>query len=283
MRRAILIIAVLTVIGFAEGVNAQPPFTPPGPPVTPPPGGQARTAIVQTLYGYLPSRVLETGSTAPDSLFSPNVQGRVTPLGGANDLATVKDYFFGLNNIIFSGPVSSFTFNSLVAVNDQVFVDVDINFAQLPVPGSVQPPTLHQIGFFRFNSANQIVSFDLTIPRLGAALGSEGVDLTNPNARSDFIFRACATALGAPGAGNTARCTPTVNTAYVDFQDCVNSMATKPLGTFDWLNPDTITCRAARAPFITLLNNPNRYCPILNPVSPVCNDTAYSNYFLQRY
>jgi hypothetical protein len=267
MRRAILFIAVLTVIGFAEGVNAQPP-------VTPPPTSRARTAIVQTLYGYLPSGVLETASTAPDSLFSPNVVGRVTPLGDAPDLATVKDYFFGLNNIISSGPVSSFTFNSLVAVNDQVFVDVDINFAQGQLlPPNVQPPELHQIGFFRFNSANQIISFDLTIPYLGAALGSEGLDVTNPNAASNLINGTCALALG--------KCTPGVNTAYVNFQDCVNSMATKPLGTFDRLNADSITCRFAHATFTPL--NPTRYCPFVNPTSTPCADTPYSRYFSRRY
>ena len=137
--------------------------------------------------GYCPApngRCRRPESAQAISLFAPGVMGRISPLGVANNLTEVRNYFFGVvGDTGISQP--SAIFRALVPRDDCVWVEVDITF-QIPSG----PVSTRQVGFFRFNANNQIVSFDLTMPNYGAANLALGVDPQNP-----FVVEALADAV----------------------------------------------------------------------------------------
>src|SRR5262249_36499884 len=129
---------------------------------------QQRAALVEQLYEYLPrAESILSGSTVADSLFASAVRGRVTPLGEGAGLTRVKQYFFGVVRLFLRDVSLEVTIDmrSLAAAGEQVWVDVNITVSDQAraTPRELQ---VHQVGFFRFNAANQIISFDLTMPNL---------------------------------------------------------------------------------------------------------------------
>jgi hypothetical protein len=228
---------------------------------------RARTRKVKRLYNNLifpiPTLIL-TGRVSVENIFASNVRGRVTPVGQLHDPEAVNEYFFGLASTPMSR-VTRVTFQSLVASGDLVAVEVDIQFKG-------QPPTpdfkLRQTGFFTFDDEDRIVSFDLTILNLGAAV----------NARSDAereanIQSVCGVLT--VGIGNLP---PTCPTEYTDLADCVAFMRSIPYGSWDRANSNTAVCRQLH----TLMTpyRPEVHCPHAGKTGGgMCVDFPYESFF----
>ena len=170
---------------------------------------------------------------------------------------------------VVSSPPPSAIFRALVPRDDRVWVEVDITF-QIPSG----PVRIRQVGFFRFNANNQIVSFDLTMPNYGAANLALGVDPQNP-----FVVEALADAVCQQ---HNTYCASSPQSQYVDINDCRSFLQNRPAGTFDRVNSDSIVCRffhAGLTPF-----TPSSECPNLGPSGgSECQDFPYDNYFTPNF
>jgi len=171
---------------------------------------RARTRKVKRLYADLvfpiPTLIL-AGRISVDNIFDPTVRGRVTPVGQFEHSEAVSEYFFALASTPMSR-VTEVTFQSLLAQGDKVAVEVDVHFKGT---GSGPSFTLRQTGFFTFNEADRIVSFDLTILNLGAAVNPKSDEEKEAN-----IASVC----GALTVG-VANLPATCPGEYKDFDDCV--------------------------------------------------------------
>lgn len=261
---ALLSMAVLTVsaAGFSPAEAAD--------------RSQKRVAVVRTLYGLLPqARSVLAGQVSADNLFASTVQGRLTPLGQGSDPATVKNYFFGAVTFLpsSSATVSAVDFKSLVVRNDQVWVDANIT---LDDPNTTPSQLkLHQIGFFRFNHANQISSFDLTMPYLDAAAASVGVDLSSPAVLQHLAQSICT---------SQANICSGATQQYADFPSCFAFIMSIRAGTFDRTSSNSVACRTFQAGLAAANANPALVCPAIGPTGGgTCVDTPYSDYFVPRY
>lgn len=160
----------------------------------------ARKAVVEQLYQSLvaptPQEILNhtpTGEQIVASIFetAPNVtiKGRVTPAGKYEGVIGAEEYFWGLAGNIFSG-VSYVNVKSLIASDDKVSVDAEINFclpgvdcSSFPIPygrieqnGQLVAYTLAQTGLYTFNKNNRVIKYDLNIQNLGAISPSASVE-----------------------------------------------------------------------------------------------------------
>jgi hypothetical protein len=202
-------------------------------------------------------------SAQASSLFAPGVKGRISPLGEANDLTQVRNYFFGVvGDTSLTQP--SAIFRVLVPRDDRVWVEVDIAF-QLP-SGLVR---IRQVGFFRFNANNQIVSFDLTMPNYGAFAEANGVDVKIPAVVQALANQVCQR--------HNTYCASSPQ--YVDVQDCMSFLLqTLPVATYDRVNSNSIVCRVVHAGLTPF--TPDSECPNLGPSGgSECQDFPYDNYF----
>ena len=238
------------------------------------PGAGRRDAIrmgkIRELYTDLiapsPTLIL-TGQKSVRHIFTADVRGRVTPAGEFMDPEAVNEYFFGLATTPTSH-VARVDLPSLVASGDKVAVEADIHFQRND--GSAF--TLRQTGFFTFDRHDRVVSFDLTILNLGAAV--------NPKSaaeREATIQGVCAVlTLGVGGQP------PTCPGEYADFSDCLGFMHSKPYGTWDRANSDTVVCRQLH----TLLTpfRPAVHCPHAGKTGGhACIEFPYESFFEKEY
>jgi len=128
---------------------------------------KVRAAKIEQLYQLLlKAPLVIAGQESVDHIFDASVEGRVTPVGKFHDREGVNEYFFGLAATPTS-QVVAVDIKSLAASGNKVVVEVDITFAP---PLAQRSQTLRQTGFFTFNRKNRVVSFDLAILNLGAAV-----------------------------------------------------------------------------------------------------------------
>ena len=228
---------------------------------------QKRAAQVQLLYSYLPvaSTVLDQSNVAANSIFAPAVVGRVTPFGVAGGLRRVEEYFFGAVKVLDpNAQVSNIHFNSIVARDDQVWVDVNIPVTTSQV---FQSPELHEVGFFRFNDSNQIVSFDLTITQFATAIATV-FDPGDAATNDGLIAFTCHAVTG--------RCTALPQ--FADANSCIAFMHSIPLGSWDHVSDNSFVCRSFHAGLLPYF--PEIECASVGPTGgDTCNDHPYSEYF----
>lgn len=229
---------------------------------------RARTRKVQRLYRNLifpiPTLIL-AGTISVENIFASNVHGRVTPVGQLHDPEAVNEYFFGLASTPLSR-VSEVTFQSLVAAGDLVAVEVDIQFRA--GSGGTGDFKLRQTGFFKFNEEDRIISFDLTILNLGAAVNPKS------EAEKDSNIQNVCTALTVGIANQPATCP----NEYANFDDCVAFMKSIPYGSWDRANSNTAVCRQLH----TLMTpyRPEVHCPHAGKTGGgMCVDFPYESFF----
>jgi hypothetical protein len=232
---------------------------------------RTRTRKVKRLYTDLifpiPTLIL-AGRVSVENIFDPTVRGRVTPVGQFDHSEAVNEYFFALASTPLSR-VTSVAFPSLVTQGDKVAVEVDIQFKG-------KPPTpdfkLRQTGFFTFNEEDRIVSFDLTILNLGAAV----------NPKSDAEKEAnIANVCGVLTVG-VSGLPPTCPGEYADFDECVAFMRSIPYGSWDRANSNTAVCRQLH----TLLTpyRPEVHCPHAGKTGGgMCVDFPYESFFEKEF
>jgi hypothetical protein len=231
---------------------------------------EVRADRIRELYNDLvfptPSLIL-AGQKSVDNIFDSSVRGRVTPVGHFHDEQAVNEYFFALASTPTSR-VTQVTFQSLAASGTKVAVEVDIHFERTNAVAF----TLRQTGFFTFNDRDHVVSFDLSILNLGAA-----VNPTSDAEREANIQGVCAV-LTLGGGGHAATCPG----EYVDFADCLSFMHSIPYGTWDRANSNTAVCRQLH----TLLTpyRPDVHCPHAGKTGGgACIDFSYASFFDEEF
>jgi len=244
-----------------------------------PPGGASRSNVeasgrerararkVKRLYNNLifpiPILIL-AGRVSVENIFAPDVRGRVTPVGQLHDPEAVNEYFFGLASTPLSR-VTRVEFPSLVASDDKVAVEVDIHFKG---SGATPDFTLRQTGFFTFNEEDRVVSFDLTILNLGAAVNPKS------EAEREANIQSVCGALTVGVANQPATCPG----EYADLADCVAFMRSIPYGSWDRANSNTAVCRQLH----TLMTpyRPEVHCPHAGKTGGgMCVDFPYESFF----
>ncbi len=242
-----------------------------------------------------------SGQQSPDDLFEKSViRGRVTPVGQFSDFEGVVEYFYGLAGAPGTR-VENVTIKSLIAGDDKAAVQVDIFFCQLPAggcdPTQVIGPTsftLTQTGFFRFNGDDKIISFDLSILNLGAAL-----DPLDSAQRLANIQRTCGlVTIGIPNV-LPATCPTTFDdpSDYPStfqfnsnlppqqraFGNCVAFMSTAiPYGSWNRANSNTFVCRELHSLLTPL--RPQIHCPHTSPDGGhMCMDFPYASFYEEEF
>jgi len=240
-----------------------------------------RTARIVELYETLVApKALEViaGLRSVDHIFDAGVRGRVTPVGEFHDREGVNEYFYGLASTPTS-PVVEVHFRSLVASGGKIAVEVDITFDRLNRPPPERLQTLRQTGFFTFDRKNHVISFDLAILNLGAA-----VNPTTDAERATNITTVCALlTLGFPG--QPATCPGTFSSAPqpgAQFAACVAFMQSIPYGTWDRANSNTFVCRQLHSLLTPL--RPDVHCPHCSPGGGgTCIDFTYESFFDREF
>jgi SnoaL-like domain len=227
---------------------------------------KVRGDVIRELYNDLvfptPNLIL-SGQKSVANIFDSTVVGRVTPVGQFHDAQMVTEYFFALASTPTS-KVTQVKVQSLLVDGSKVAIEVDIHFERT----TGGPMTLRQTGFFTFNEQDRVVSFDLAILNLGAA-----VNPTSDAEREGNIQGVCAVlTLGVAGLP------PTCPTEYTGFPDCVAFMHSIPYGTWDRANSNTVVCRQLH----TLLTpyRPDVHCPHAGKTGGgACIDFTYGSFF----
>jgi hypothetical protein len=264
---------------------------------------ELRKTKIRELYKDLvyPAPVaIISGSQKVDHIFEQaHVRGRVTPVGQFPGFEAAVEYFYGLA----SAPglrVANVTIDSLIAGDDKVAVKVNIFFCQLPDggcdPTQLNGPssfTLTQTGFFRFNSDNKIISFDLSIQNLGAAF-----DPATDAARLKNIQQTCALLTIGFSTEFPATCpttfddpsdypsdflfNPTLPQPLRAFENCVGYMRQIPYGSWNRANSNTFVCRQIHSLLTPI--RPEIHCPHTSPAGGhTCVDFPYSSYYDEEY
>jgi hypothetical protein len=159
---------------------------------------------------------------------------------------------------------------SVVASGDQVAVeaDVSIDLSGTPVARLVK---LRETGFFRFDKRNRIVAFDLAILNAGAALDPRSD--AERDLRTQGVCLLAAT--NCPGEFDG-------DTTGAKAADCIAFMHTKPPGSWNRANSDSVTCRELHSILTSL--RPEVHCPHVGKTGGmVCVDVPYESYFDARY
>jgi len=227
--------------------------------------------ITRTLYQGLvypnAHNIVDSGSY-PAGIFSPNVSGRIVPVGAFDDQEGTFEYFYGLAGGSF---IIDVAFIHLFAKGNLVAVRVDLLFNQtkVPVDAAAGIQNLTQEGFITFNRDGLIESYDLVILRLGQAQFA----VENPVLRPAVIAGICQVhqiyCLGA-------------NQQYANTTECINSITSQNYGTWDNASSNTTTCRELHSALVPL--RPNFHCPHIGPTGGgACIDVPYNEFYAQNY
>ena len=266
-------------------------------------GLELRKEKIRELYRGLiypfPLSVI-SGSVKVDHIFEEtHVGGRVTPVGHFPGFEAAVEYFYGLAG----APglrVENVKFDSLIAGDDKVGVEVHIFFCRLPDGGCDQTHpigpssfTLTQMGFFRFNKDNKIMSFDLSILNMGAAF-----DRTDDASRLKDIQQTGALLTIGFGTALPATCpttfddpsdyppgflfNPILPQPLRAFENCMGWMRKIPFGTSNRANADSFTCRQVHALLTPI--RPEVHCPHTSPSGGhTCVEHSYASYYDEEY
>jgi hypothetical protein len=270
------------------------------------------TKVYTDLIYPTPLRILSTPPQVDVSnLFEQAyIQGRVTPAGEFDGFVLAEEYFYGLASA--GARVEFVNFTSLISSDDKVGVQVDIFFCQQASPCTDGPVgqkagygyTLTQTGFFTFNGNNKIITFDLSILNLGAA-----VDPTTDQQREAAILQTCGLLTLFPNSmnGQPGTCTATFgsassypggnavsnytynpslnipypgvsNTTGPAFSNCVAFMHTVPYGSWNRANSNTFVCRQLHS--LLTVWRPDIHCPHTSPNGAMtCVDFPYASFY----
>ncbi|EKG11306.1 hypothetical protein MPH_11571 [Macrophomina phaseolina MS6] len=243
-----------------------------------------------TLYpNFLP--ILQNGSAAvPPGLFSPNVSGRISPLGNFTGFEESIEYFFSLapvpqgtnGNAFYRADTVEFTSGCPEVAASVTYLAVG---PVDPVSGGLINSTnatttaVKQIAFWSFDGEGRVKAYDAWLPNLQLWTATLlGRDLTNRTIQDAFRDALCPVI--------QQRCTGP-NQQYDDVDDCLDTLRQKPFGTYDEVWGDNIACRTIHA--ILTQTRPGVHCPHVGrnggngPDNYKCVDIDYSlEYFADQ-
>jgi len=221
------------------------------------------TQIYASLIAPKPKQILANNALVMN-LFSPNVSGRITPVGHYDDFEGTIEYFYGLaTNVI------GFKIIDLISQDNTASVRVDILFNKSR-GGVFFLQNLTQTGFFHFDSSGRVFLYDLTILRLGDASNGDVAGIED-NIRQLI----CSVALTYCNAS-----APYL--AYNSTQDCLDFLRSIPVGSFDRANSNSLVCRLIHNTLVPL--RPQIHCPHVGPTGGgKCIDVPYSEFYTEPY
>jgi len=219
--------------------------------------------IYENLVYPKPLAIMADHSLALEQ-FSPDVTGRVTPVGQFSDFEGVLEYFYALA-LTPGSFVPSINVRTLISTGNRVGVRMDILFNT--VDGDAW--NLTQTGFYEFDENNRVREFDVAILNLGAAVD------TPVEARPYAIQEMCHTVMVSPGycAGFGE---------FEDYNDCVNFMNAIPYGSWNRANSNTTTCRLLHT--ILTAVRPDVHCPHVGKGGGgKCQDFPYEYHYTHDF
>jgi len=200
-------------------------------------------------------------------LFSPNVSGRITPVGAFTDLEGTVEYFYALAAGT-GGAVADVNFIDLISEGTTVTSRVDIFFNESDISGHKEY-NLTQTGFFHFDCEGRIMEYDLAILRLG-----DYADAATAN-HSLYIEFVCQAA--------SLYCNvSSPYLAYSNFQSCYQYLSSIPFGSWNNARSNTVVCRILHSILVPF--RPQVHCPHVGPTGGhACVDSAYGDWYLEGF
>jgi hypothetical protein len=237
---------------------------------------QVRVQKIQELYGSLVApmaQAIMTGQVSVSHIFDSTVKGRVTPAGQFLEYQEVLEYFYGLAATP-SSYVYYVDFKSLVASGEKVAVEVDIYFNGMNNPIAPRNFILTETGFFTFNAANKVVSFDLAILNLGAAVDPRSREESELNIKGTCALLT----LGVGGLPATCPAEFTGAVPVAKYEDCLRFMHGISYGSWNRANSNTFVCRQLHS--ILTIYQPGLHCShVSKSGGGVCVDFPYESYY----
>ena len=217
-------------------------------------------------------------------LFSHDSKGRVDPVGQYAGRDGDIEYFFGAVWTRVTR-IWKVRYNYLFASGNMVYSNVDLYFARYNPQNMSQLTknyTLNQHGTHKFNEAEEILSQNLVITNLGAAVNSTGGIAFGTLA---YAQQTCFQILSPPplGAGCTQAMDP--DGYYVDMADCINHFVNiYPPGSMDnlWFNGYSVACRYYHLILAYIV--PQMHCPHVGKTGGgKCINHDYESYFNESF
>lgn len=225
----------------------------------------ALIGVYESLVHGVAIQILATGVLP--SVFSPNVKGRVVGYVAFNDTESVFEGLYGLSA---AAHIVSVNIRNIVADISPdntglvaIYVDVLTN-----VTDANLLLNLTAMGFWKFDTENQIIGFDFTELRLGQA--------------EDPLAQAAASALKDQICQiHGAFCTG-ANQQYANFTVCRNFMDTIPFGTFDHADSVSVVCKIVHMLLVPF--RPTIHCPHIGPTGGnACINSPYTQFYTQNF
>jgi len=242
---------------------------------------ERQKAVVRALYDLvIYPRNLGVLSHQIDvsNLFSPNVRGRVTPLGVFPSFLGVTEYFYGLASTP-QATISKITERELKCEGRVTTGRMD-----LVLDGSQDPTRTPANAFVNFTHVFRIVhddqaraySMDVQFQNLGAALDRAADEtFTIPgvgtlNVRQTYVAGMCQLL--------SQTCTGPLQ-AYPSIEQCIGfNLGAIPYGSYNRVNSNTSVCRQLHA--LLTIYRPDVHCAHASPSGGgACQDFPASSYY----
>jgi len=225
--------------------------------------------VVRQLYENLiypmPLLIIETPALIQE-LFSPNISGRITPVGIFDDLEGTIEYFYALSAST-GGKVQSIDVVDIITQGSTVASRVDILFNATDVTGP-HYYNLTQTGFFHFDDEGRILEYDLTILRLGKY--ADPVVTSNETLYKEEICEVAQLYC----LGN--------NTQYNSTESCLEFLSSIPFGSFNDAMSDSVVCRIVHTILVPF--RPDIHCPHVGPTGgQMCVNFTYQSWYSEPY
>jgi len=260
---------------------------------------QALTFLSNTIYPA-PVAILATlGNPALNTLLTPDVTSRISPVGEFDGFQGVVEYFYG-----FVGTpgfkCQSVNVLQIAAQGNTVGAKVNLflNNSNSAFTGGYPPQlfNLSLFAFFTFADSGLISSIDVSVPNLGAVLDiPTGPQYTQFAAQvhAGLISATCAlltlspvNSVGIPGSKANGTCgginyagSWTGATETARFNSCVNFYTNNiPYGTHDRINSNTVVCREVHSQLTYF--SPDVHCVHCGMTGgDSCIDFTYASFF----
>jgi len=257
---------------------------------------QALTFLSNTIYPA-PVAILATlGNPALNTLLTPDVTSRISPVGEFDGFQGVVEYFYG-----FVGTpgfkCQSVNVLQIAAQGNTVGAKVNLflNNSNSAFEGGYPPQlfNLSLFAFFTFADSGLISSIDVSVPNLGDVLdipstnpGFNTVHVVNINATCAILTLSPVNAVGYPGIKANGTCGGITyagswaGATEVDrYNSCVHFYNFNiPYGTHDRINSNTFVCRQVHAQLTYF--SPDVHCVHCGMTGgDSCIDFSYASFF----
>jgi hypothetical protein len=196
-----------------------------------------------TIYPNNQAFLKEGVAAVPPNLFSPSVNGRISPIGNFSGFEDSVEYFFGLTPPPQAPNYATWTKAKIVAftsgcpevASSIVWGDtVGVNKSVTATYGK-KITTIKQVAFWRFDDDGSVIAYDAYLPSL--ALYTQllyGTPVTTKY-KTTVINTLC---------GQVDKLCTGENVQYNGTAECVKDLSSKDFGSWDEVFGDNVVCRS---------------------------------------